>query len=454
MIMGGIQPLVLVLLLSLPVIIMTGFILYNPVVGLVIICLLLPLETLIGMIHFPLFPIMGAIIVAGYLINTSLPNIYSNVPEKDIYIDYLIFLLFVGWIVLRNPYDAWDYPATSGERYSLTLMYIQLAIVYYLSSQLLRNNYLSWIALALMIGTTLSVIYELVTVGFGLDLFMGDFRLIGAFGDPNGLATFALCNLAFLPATKNLFKNNWISYLINVLGFFQIFILFLTKSKTVLLALGFLMLLWLFAARSNSFIKRIIIIVTSIIILSAFIIPAHHWTFMYNTITGDIIHQEGSFGSRYTYWQAAYLAFKTAPIWGIGGGQFPWYTYKYSFIGGRDLGTVVHNAYISILTEEGIIGLSLFLGWIFLAAYRFWEVFKRGTNEDLRVKGFSGFCAFAMILFMSLTLSHEYSKILWIMAGSSIALTKEKAIMQNHLNKLICINQLNRDHCHISPPSP
>ena len=137
-------------------------------------------------------------------------------------------------------------------------------------------------------------------------------------------------------------------------------------------------------------------------------------------------------GSRYTYWYAAYLAFKSSPIWGIGVGQFVWFSLKFSAI---DFGDVVHNAYLTVLAENGIVGLSLFLGWITIAAYRFWAVSRRGITEDLRVIAFSGFCAFAMLLFMAMTLSIEYYKILWLLAGSSIALTIDNEILIYHTKR-------------------
>jgi O-antigen ligase len=421
------EPIVIILLLVLGLTITIGFILHNPVVGLVLICFCLPFDALIGEIPIPFYTILGTAVVGGYLIAIASYN--EGYQTKNIYIsaDYIVVLFYVLWIILRNPATSLYYQDPFGRSYSIMFTYIQLGILYYLSSRLFTGNNLSWMGLGLMLGTTFSAIYELLSVGIDKG-FLLTYRLIGAQGDPNALAIYALCSLAFLPLVQKLWRNNWQFWLTSFMGVFQIIIVFLTMSKTGFLALGFLILLWVSFYKAKA-VRRNLIIVIGFLLVLTFFTSADFWESMYKTITSGVLEKEGTMGDRYLYWQAAFLAFSSAPIWGIGVGQFQWLSMKLSFIEGG--ANVAHNVYLTILAESGIVGLLLFLGWMTLALHRFWVLSRRGQTENVRIKAFSGLCAFAMVLFMAMTLSIEYYKILWLLAGSSIAIGKKSSDIAN-----------------------
>ena len=55
---------------------------------------------------------------------------------------------------------------------------------------------------------------------------------------------------------------------------------------------------------------------------------------------------------RFDLYEIAYKAFSQSPIFGIGAGLFKEVTHAY---------TDVHNAYLQVLCEQGIIGLILFI---------------------------------------------------------------------------------------------
>lgn len=67
--------------------------------------------------------------------------------------------------------------------------------------------------------------------------------------------------------------------------------------------------------------------------------------------------------SRSNLWGTAYSAFKEAPIIGKG---WRWFKYNNSIYGTRD----VHNTYLQLLTENGIIGALPFFGFFSLSCYR------------------------------------------------------------------------------------
>lgn len=82
-------------------------------------------------------------------------------------------------------------------------------------------------------------------------------------------------------------------------------------------------------------------------------IPAHSWARL-STIPTEIT--EGTLGARDNIWEAGWTVFLSHPLQGVGSGAFG---EAITPIYGAP--KVAHNVFLSILTENGIIGFSLFL---------------------------------------------------------------------------------------------
>jgi O-antigen ligase len=75
--------------------------------------------------------------------------------------------------------------------------------------------------------------------------------------------------------------------------------------------------------------------------------------------------QDASFGNRFTLWVAGVHAFERRPMMGYGTGEFVQAVRPE--LGSRS--NVAHNTYLSVLVEQGIVGLTLFLTML-VAVYR------------------------------------------------------------------------------------
>jgi len=72
----------------------------------------------------------------------------------------------------------------------------------------------------------------------------------------------------------------------------------------------------------------------------------------------------GSFVARLTYWQGALRMFAARPILGMGWNAFARVYPKYMILGGWPV-TVVHNDYLQVLAETGLVGFALYIAfWI------------------------------------------------------------------------------------------
>jgi hypothetical protein len=113
---------------------------------------------------------------------------------------------------------------------------------------------------------------------------------------------------------------------------------------------------------------------TKSILLAAIILPALFIAFA-GRIT-DVDVSEGTGQERIRLWRDAFDSMKSAPVFGIGVGEFS-----------DQEGLWVHNSFLQCYTEMGIIGGTIFSGAFYLAAwgpYRLKKYFPRITDPELR----------------------------------------------------------------------
>lgn len=101
---------------------------------------------------------------------------------------------------------------------------------------------------------------------------------------------------------------------------------------------------------------------------------------------GDVLMYRDVF---YAY---ALEGFKKAPIWGNG---WMWYNYTTKLNSAYN----VHNIYIQLLAETGIVGFSIFVGYFIYAFIRAARLLIRiKKREDKHLEGFSGHIAAALMV--------------------------------------------------------
>mgnify|MGYP005849657147 FL=1 len=141
------------------------------------------------------------------------------------------------------------------------------------------------------------------------------------------------------------------------------------------------------------------------------------------------LQQEATWAGRIDIWRAAVTVFAERPFTGVGAGNFafvsPYYSYYAALIaatredGG---GGVVHNMFLSVMSETGVIGLILF-GALLLSAYASARRLVR-RGESLGYGLLIGLLAYTVA---GLTLTWEYVKIPYVLYGSLLALRTEDA---------------------------
>jgi O-antigen ligase len=216
-----------------------------------------------------------------------------------------------------------------------------------------------------------------------------------------------------------------------VAGVFCVLGILLTVSRGGLIALTASLLAALFLAgrwRPLAFIAAAVIACSSFYYFAVLAPPAATER-LELTSQGETQLKEG----RTTLWQVAARIVEAKPITGVGAGNFQTSSRHYLLqpgaLGRPDLiiekPLVVHNTYLGIAAEDGLVGLGLFivivlfcLGSAWRAVRHFMAVGDRGGEALARglTIGLIG------IIVADTFISEEYSKVLWLLLGLGPAL--------------------------------
>lgn len=132
-------------------------------------------------------------------------------------------------------------------------------------------------------------------------------------------------------------------------------------------------------------------------------------------------------------WKVGMRMVKANPIAGVGSGNFtiaePHYLLAPGSIGRPefiiDTPLVAHNAYLHVLAEMGLVGLSLFLAVLALSigsSLRAVSIFRRRNERTLEALARALIVALAGILAADFFLSEQYNKQLWLLLAMGPAL--------------------------------
>tara|TARA_Y100000768_G_C23987595_1_gene689912 strand:- start:1367 stop:2467 length:1101 start_codon:yes stop_codon:yes gene_type:complete len=289
-----------------------------------------------------------------------------------------------------------------------TFIQIRHISFFMLTSIFIKNQNLSltqikYTVLFFMTGTLFNIILVLIQFLYDNEDFT---QLVAFYRNPSVLGTtiamFISYLFYFISSKDDFFSSRklFTNFVIIISIPLFIFALFITGSRTGMLALGLVSFVYLFRFKINIFYKfsfiSIIILFTSLIFSNIDIKKLY-------PILGRLTLEEVSSGAgRVDLWKASFLIMEEAPIIGIGLGQFYNLSTQYTnrlFDARKTVLTnqlTLHNTYLQMLVEVGWIGFILFIG-INIKLYM--DVFKtyKLTNKN-------DFSFFLIIIFFFLTI--------------------------------------------------
>jgi O-antigen ligase len=198
----------------------------------------------------------------------------------------------------------------------------------------------------------------------------------------------------------------------------------LSYSRSSAVVFG-LLLLWLLYKFRNS--RRLpVALAAGLLALAVALpfVPGTYWERL-ATLTETNLRGDLSLRRRLGYNIIGVHILAERPLLGVGPGNYKahYMDHKFRWMPGRGLvPRQLHNMYLEVATESGLVGLACFGGMLFLSLRSLNRVRKRGPTRDIRDLGEALHFAYVGLLLASLFMPNEYNKYVWIFTGLGVAL--------------------------------
>lgn len=377
--------------------------------------------------------------------------LYVIVKENAVIIDKKSWILLVYlFIVIFGVFNAitfgqflslvdWDYNAIINENFISFIPKILFSILLYSYIKKKGYNYLRdnlrYLGVLISIALIIIAVYFFITISNESSNWWNVARRFTFKGaDPNVFASI-LSSLSIFPLyliLKSRTKGEIVVGIISVALIY--FSIFLTLSKGGTLTLIFSIILTFFVLSKKN-VKRSFFVLSLGIIIIAILVNFEIIDFspLYERFFGEHIYDISSFTTeRSDWWLAGIKAIKQRPILGFGGSSYASKWINYTAYGKK---AVMHNLYIEILVQYGILGLIVFL-WIIVRILKdFKQLINKLNKGQLKDAIFLiPFISLLTILFSGLSLSFQWLELLWYFISICLcvgSLTEENIKMSN-----------------------
>jgi len=314
--------------------------------------------------------------------------------HKKYYMFHLLVMLFGGWLIFTL---MWSPDIETGRTAATTA--IQLVLISLLISLVLDNkNKLNMAYQSYVLGTVVGssiIIYNFIN---GIES-----KYYGRYGIENyevdGVSIILALSIPMAAYLTTQYKNKLLK-LLNILAIpLCILAIFLTATRTASIVAIIGVLYWLYTYRKSNFkIKTLLLGFFVISIIGVFTLaPKASVDRLFSS--GKSI-SSGTLNSRTVIWGAALDQWKKSPVIGNGIGSL------YFILNSSHVEySSAHNTYIQILTEDGLIGLVLYLSIIMSI---FYYIFKAPVDERMFLLSL-----FLVSLLSQLTMNSLFDKETW-----------------------------------------
>jgi O-antigen ligase len=288
--------------------------------------------------------------------------------ERDHPLFGYLAMLLAGWSLISLLW-AVNVKVAAGDAFQYAQEMLFMFIVY---SAIRELRHLRWLIWAFIGGATFTALVGL-TGTTAPDRYspLGDVRFGGGIGDPNYLAAFlipAIVFALFMFAAERGVLQRWLSMSSIVVCSIA---LFRTESRGGLVASCVVLVVAIFLSGPVRF--RALALISTVAAFGVFYFTLVAPPQAFARITAFSANQ-GS--GRVDLWHVALQVSRSHPIIGVGAGNFQVVEPAYSITDINltrtdlvvDLAKVVHNTYLQVLTEIGLIGFALFVS-IIVAAF-------------------------------------------------------------------------------------
>jgi O-antigen ligase len=367
---------------------------------------------------------MGAALTLVWLIEIGTnrrdaPLLFRSHPRYA-----LLVLFLVSWTVssaLWAPDPRLALTSGAGSAFRLAQGALLIFIIF---TALREPVHVWWLVRAYLAGAAFAAAIGLSGV-YGVSAGVNDSRLSGGFDDPNELAAVlvpAIILCAFAVGASRGLGARWLYSGLGALFFYS---LAQTDSQAGIVAL--VVALILTVAFSGRWRPVAVVTVTCFLLCSTV-----YYTFVTQPVALQTIGSESNVGARKSLWTVAWRTVHDHPVGGVGAGNFvvaePQYAAQSINLPRADLVVrpeLVHNSYLQVLAELGIIGLLAFAAaiggslWLGIRAVQIFETAGQKECELLSRGLVIGTAAMLTAYFFA---TNQYEKQLWLLLAVGPAL--------------------------------
>jgi O-antigen ligase len=313
---------------------------------------------------------------------------------------------------------------------STTLRFAQgVLLTFIVFSAVQRRRHLIWIAYAFIAGAVLSAAVGLsgVTQSDRADI-LASGRLVGGIGDPNALAAALLPALGILLFLLAVPHNRRAQVLLLSGAAICAYAILATESRGGLVGLGVMLAAAiLFGGRARTHVLAVFLALSGLAVAYFTVVAAP------TALARVTAFSSGGGSGRTDLWNVGARVAENHPVVGVGIGNFQAVESRYAFgtfnLPRFDLvsntPTVVHNMYLNVLAELGIVGLVLFVVVIAYALHAacagVWA-FERTNDLEMEMLGRGFVVGVIGLLASDIFLSAQYEKPLPFLLGAIAAI--------------------------------
>jgi O-antigen ligase len=335
-------------------------------------------------------------------------------------------LAAVAFVIWAAASAVWA--SSSGTALSATFRLVQGLLLTLMLVSCVRDRRAFRLVLgAFVIGATISAVLGLAGIAGATDASSAtDVRIGGGLGDPNYLAAVIVPAIFIALAFHQTTSRRDLRWLL--LGVMAVLVVSLlrTESRGGLLAIVVCAVIAI--AFGGALRRKILITIGAIAVASVVYFAAFASAGSTHRVL-DLGTSGSASSGRTELWGVALKAFRAHPLAGVGAGNFPVVEPVYATFTNAnltkpylelDLGEVVHNTYLHVLAELGVVGIVLFLGALGVAVILGWRACRFSAREgnaefETQLRGLFIGAIGMLVAFAFLTA--QYEKQLWIVLG-------------------------------------
>ena len=355
---------------------------------------------------------LKSILVAFFTLGAAFMFFYALRAGQSVIDLHWTMLLPASLMLYASASMMWSHTYLAGVE---TVRWFLLTAIVFIGVNTLTLQRVSRLAWGIHIGATLACLWAAAQFWFDFGLFPQGPAPASTFVNRNFFAEFVVCSLPFSVLLISQIKKNLLASAIVTVSFsFNISALLMTGTRSALVALMallvlFLITLWIFQSHvvKGGSTKRLLVL-TAFFLATLFTFSSIHTSnaslisegssdnalqrSLHRTLSigTKVEYTQGSMSTRFAMWQATLRMIQANPLAGVGAGAWEVHVPQYQEATlPLEIDYYAHNDFLQLIGEYGAVGWAFLVGlsiYLLSAAWRTWEIWSVEQADEALVR--------------------------------------------------------------------